>query len=149
MLSVYPHLPTSECMNPSLWNLLCVSWHLSPSQWCTSWISHNSLSVCMWIPLSWLGNCLIQLFMRQWIYGNNIRIVGLIVFYAICVVSMEIRKFVLPRTSGFLKHLFFILKNKCIHKNGLGHAHPAYNIYILCHLLWTYGIQHNSSSHQR
>jgi hypothetical protein len=33
-VSVNPPLPqlTFECLNQSLWNLVCISWHLSPSQ---------------------------------------------------------------------------------------------------------------------
>jgi hypothetical protein len=29
---VYPPMLTFECLNQSLWNLICISWHLSPSQ---------------------------------------------------------------------------------------------------------------------
>jgi hypothetical protein len=28
-------LTTFECLNHSLWNLVCISWHLSPSEWRT------------------------------------------------------------------------------------------------------------------
>jgi hypothetical protein len=35
-VSVHPPLSTSEWLNQSLWNLVCISRHLSPSQWHTS-----------------------------------------------------------------------------------------------------------------
>jgi hypothetical protein len=51
------------------------------------------LWVCLRIPLSLLGNNSVKTFQRQR------RIVGCVVFYAVCVVSKESRLLVLPRTS--------------------------------------------------
>jgi hypothetical protein len=49
-----------ECLNQSIWNLLCISWHLSPCQRRTSKIHPINLCVYLftvykaWLPLSWM-----------------------------------------------------------------------------------------------
>jgi hypothetical protein len=53
-VSVNPALLTSELMNQSLWNLVCISWHLSPSPRCTP----ITLRVCM---------CIRSIVARQWL----------------------------------------------------------------------------------
>jgi hypothetical protein len=45
-LWITPPVLTFECVNQSLWNLVCISWHLSPSRRRTSQIPPNSLCVC-------------------------------------------------------------------------------------------------------
>jgi hypothetical protein len=55
------------------------------------------LWVCLCIPLSLLGNNSVKT--SPW----QRRIVGGVVFYAVCAVSKESRRLVLPRTSCFLK----------------------------------------------
>jgi hypothetical protein len=68
MLSVYPLLLTFECLNQSLGNLVCISWHLSLSQQHTSYIPPISLCVCMCIPLLLLGNRSVKTLQLQQIY---------------------------------------------------------------------------------
>lgn len=89
----------------------------------------------MWIPLSQLSNSSVQQLMRQWIHRNNWRIVGLIVFYAVCVVSMESRQFVLPRTSGFL--ITSILKNSSVHIFRLPKSLFSFSLHFLIFVLGT------------
>jgi hypothetical protein len=55
-------------------------------------LSKDSLSACLFIPLSLLGNNSVKTFPRQW------RIVGGVVFYAVRIVSKEIRRLFIPRT---------------------------------------------------
>jgi hypothetical protein len=52
MLSVNTPLSTFECLNQTLRNLVCLSWHLSPSKRRTSQMSPISLRVCMCMLLS-------------------------------------------------------------------------------------------------
>jgi hypothetical protein len=56
---------TFECLNQSLWNLVRISWHLSPSQRRTSQIPPISLCVCMCMHLSLLGNGSVNSLPRQ------------------------------------------------------------------------------------
>jgi hypothetical protein len=61
-------LSTFESLIQSLWNLVCISRHLSPSQWHTWRIPPNSLCVCMCIPLSFLGNGSVNMVSQQWVH---------------------------------------------------------------------------------
>jgi hypothetical protein len=49
-VSLYPHPITFKCLNQSLWNLVFISWQLSPSQRRTSQVPPISLRVYMCIP---------------------------------------------------------------------------------------------------
>jgi hypothetical protein len=53
----------------------------------------------MYIPLSLLGSGSVKTLPRQRIHTQQRRIVGLVVLYAVRVVSKESRRLVLPRTS--------------------------------------------------
>jgi hypothetical protein len=64
-------LLTFECLNQSLWNLILISWHLSPSQRSTSWIPPISLCVCMCIPLSLLDKGYVKSSPRQRIHTQQ------------------------------------------------------------------------------
>jgi hypothetical protein len=44
-----------ECLNQSLSNLVCIAWHLSPSQWYTSWISPIGMCIPSVVARQWLG----------------------------------------------------------------------------------------------
>jgi hypothetical protein len=92
-LFVYPSLLTFECLNQFLWNLVCISWHLNPSQQNTSKFPLISLRVHMCIPLLLLANGSAK--MLQWQQG----IIGGTVLYAVHVISKESRRLVIPRTS--------------------------------------------------
>jgi hypothetical protein len=83
-VSAYPPLPTFELMNRSSWNLVCVSWHLTPSQ-------RRSSSVCQSVSI-----CVSIIAARQRLSknvtaakntGKNRRIVGRVVFYAVSVIK--------------------------------------------------------------
>jgi hypothetical protein len=51
-VSVYPPPQiTFECLNQSLWNLVCISWQLSPSQRRTSKIPFINQCVCVTLLL--------------------------------------------------------------------------------------------------
>jgi hypothetical protein len=66
MLCVYdPPLSTIEYLEESLWNLVCISWHLNLSERLTSQIPRISLCVCMCTPLSLLSNGTLQMLPRQ------------------------------------------------------------------------------------
>jgi hypothetical protein len=54
-------LLTFKRLNQSLWNLVSMSWHLSPSQRSNKKIPHISLCVCMCISLSLPGNCSVKI----------------------------------------------------------------------------------------
>jgi hypothetical protein len=61
--------------------------------------THNSRIVgrlCLCIPLSLVGNSSVKTFPRQR------RVVGGVIFCAVCVVSKESRRLVLPKTSAFI-----------------------------------------------
>jgi hypothetical protein len=58
-------------------------------------INPSYQSVSIYIPISFLGNGLVNTFPRQW------KILGCIVFFAVYAVSKEIRRSVVPRTSCF------------------------------------------------
>jgi hypothetical protein len=69
-VSMNPPSPlTFECLNQSLWNVICISWHLSPFQRCTSLIPPFSLCVICVSPLLLLGKgsiqCTLPLIARQ------------------------------------------------------------------------------------
>jgi hypothetical protein len=90
VLSVTPSPPsTFECLNQSLWNLVCVSWHLSPSQRLTSYTPAISLCVCLCIPpvvaTQRLGKHVLAAANR----GYNRRIVGSVIFCAVRVLWKE------------------------------------------------------------
>jgi hypothetical protein len=73
---------TFECLNQSLQNFVCISWHLSPSQWL-----HKSLpSVCVSVCVSLLS--LLVKTLPQQEYTHNSRTVGH-VFFAVHMVSKE------------------------------------------------------------
>jgi hypothetical protein len=99
-------------------------------QWRNCWRRHflygpchiKGESVGLCIPLSLLGNGLVNTFPRQR------RIVGGIVFYAVRVVSKEIRQSVLPRTS-----VIIILHTCCIWgSHGGGYKSMVFWVVILC-----------------
>jgi hypothetical protein len=71
LLSIYPPLSTFECLNHSIWNLVCISWHLSPSQWRTSYIPPISQCIRIFIPLSLLGNGLTKTLPRQRVHAQQ------------------------------------------------------------------------------
>jgi hypothetical protein len=88
-VSVNPLPLTFEYLNQSLWNFVCISWHLSPSQWHT----YKSLpSVCVYVCVSLLPllgkgsiKCISPFIARYWLSKhvpaatntcNNRRIVG-------------------------------------------------------------------------
>jgi hypothetical protein len=53
-----PPLSTFECQNQSLWNLVCISWHLSPSQRHTFFNPYQSVCLHMYplaVPRQRLG----------------------------------------------------------------------------------------------
>jgi hypothetical protein len=89
-----------EYLNQSLWNLVCVSWHPSPSQRHMSQIPPTSLCVCM---------CTTPTTVRQQLGKHvpaamktcNTRRTGQVIFYAVHIISKESRPLVLPRTSCF------------------------------------------------
>jgi hypothetical protein len=69
-VSVYN--PTAfECLTQSLRNLVCVSWHFSPSQWRTSLIPPAGLCVCVYRPQSLLDNGSVNTFRRQRIHTQH------------------------------------------------------------------------------
>jgi hypothetical protein len=71
-VSVNPLPPsTYECLNQSLRNLVCISWHLRPVQWRTSQVPPISLCVYMCIPLSTLGNGSVKTLLRQRIHTQQ------------------------------------------------------------------------------
>jgi hypothetical protein len=101
-MSVNPPLSTFECLNQSLWNLVCLSWHLSSS----NSILHKYLpSVCVFVCVSLLplldkGSVQrIPLFIaRQRLskhvtmemnISKNIKNVGRIILHMVCVSSKE------------------------------------------------------------
>jgi hypothetical protein len=59
------HTLTSECHNHFLWNLVCISWHLTSSQRWILQIPPMSLCACMCITLSLLGNGSVKTLTRQ------------------------------------------------------------------------------------
>jgi hypothetical protein len=77
---------TFECLNQSLLNLACMSWHLSPFQRRTSEISPINLCAYMCNPLPLLGNGWAKFYRGHKYTRNNKRIVGRVVFYAVRVV---------------------------------------------------------------
>jgi hypothetical protein len=68
-VSTNPFLLTSECLNQPLWNSVCISCHLRPSQRRTSYISPINLCVCVSL-LSLLGNGTVNKFSRQRIHAT-------------------------------------------------------------------------------
>jgi hypothetical protein len=89
-VSMYSPLLIYECLNQSLWNLVCISWHPSPSQRHISWIL--CISLCVFV-------CVSSIVARQrpgisftsaTNTRNNRRIVGRIVFIAVHVVSRKV-----------------------------------------------------------
>jgi hypothetical protein len=57
-------LTTSKWLNQSLWNLVCISRHLSPSQRCTYYIP--PISLCLYMYTLWLlGNGSVKTLLRQ------------------------------------------------------------------------------------
>jgi hypothetical protein len=78
-------LSTFEYLKQSLWNFVCISWHLNPSQRFASQILPISLCLCLY-PLSLLGNGSVNTFPRQRIQE---KIVGRVFLYTIVVVTKE------------------------------------------------------------
>jgi hypothetical protein len=70
---------------------------MAPEPIPTAYPSHQC--VCMCIPLSELGNGSVKCYRGNEYTPNNRRIVGRVVFYAVCVVSKESRRLVLRKTS--------------------------------------------------
>jgi hypothetical protein len=71
------------------------------------------VSLCKFIPssISLLGNCSITMFHCQLIC-NNIRIAGLVIFYAVRVVSKESRRFVRPQISCLILTCYIYVDTK-------------------------------------
>jgi hypothetical protein len=91
-------LSTFECLNQSLWNLVCISRHLSPSQWCTSKNpSHQSVSFTF-IATNWLS---------KHIPAATTNSSG-----GIHIVSKGSRLLVLSRTSCFFNGIGLLFWNK-------------------------------------
>jgi hypothetical protein len=89
MLSVYLSLYPSikfECINQSVWKLVCISWHRNQSQWPTSQIPLISLCVSLCNPLSLLGKHVPTATNIR----NNRSIVGHVVLSTISVASKTI-----------------------------------------------------------
>jgi hypothetical protein len=87
-----------ECLNQSLWNSVCISWHRSSSQWRTSSIS--PISPCSYMYVATQRLC------KKCHCGNeytrNNRIVRHAILYAVRVLSKEYRRLALSRTSYLL-----------------------------------------------
>jgi hypothetical protein len=89
LVSMYPSPSNFEYLNQSLWNLVRVSWQLSPSQWSTSQIRPNSLCACMCISLIVVRQQLDKHVPAATNTLNNRKIVGCVIFYAVRVLSKE------------------------------------------------------------
>jgi hypothetical protein len=88
-------LSTFKCLEQSLWNLVCISWHLSTSQ--------RRASVCVYICIPHIvaSQRLGKHVPAATITRNNRRIVEL-VLYAVRVITKESRRLVFPRYSCFI-----------------------------------------------
>jgi hypothetical protein len=95
-----PHI-NFEFQKQSLWNLVCISWHLSPSQRRTSKIPPISLCVCICIPLIVARQRLGKYIPAAMNARNNRRNFGLVIFYVIRVMSKKSRRIMLLITSLF------------------------------------------------
>jgi hypothetical protein len=85
-------------LNKPLWNLVCISWHLSHLN--DYFINPPQQPVCLSVsPLSLLGNDSMKALLRQQCTDNKMKHFGCDIFYAAHVVSVESRRSVLPRTS--------------------------------------------------
>jgi hypothetical protein len=113
---------TFEWMHQSSWNLVCLSWHLSPSQMRTSYILPINLCVCMCIPLSLLGNGWVTRY-RCNEYTCNKRIAEDVIFYTFRVVWKESRRLVPLWTCFFIN----------IHRQGFlrPRGTPIWSIFIM------------------
>jgi hypothetical protein len=83
-----PPLSIFECLTLSLWNSVCMSWHMSPSQWHTSQIPPICVSVCVsptTVARQWLSKHIPALSNTH----NNRKIVECIIFYTVCVISIQ------------------------------------------------------------
>jgi hypothetical protein len=95
--------PTNfECVNQSSWNLVRISWHLSPSQWCTWQIPPISLCVCMCIPLMVARQRLCRHVPAAMNICKNWRIIRGIIFYVFRIALKESRWLCLTRTACLL-----------------------------------------------
>jgi hypothetical protein len=80
---------TFEYLKQSLWNLVCISWHLSPSQLRTSWMPPISLCVCICVPHTVARSRLGKHVPTKMNTSNNSRIVGRVIFRAVRALSKE------------------------------------------------------------
>jgi hypothetical protein len=139
-VSMSPSPPTFNCLNQSLWNLLCA--HLNG-------VLYKSLppvcvSVCVSLLLL-LGKgsvkCIHNFSARQRLgkhvpaatnARDNKRIVGRVIFYVVRVVSKESKRLVLPRTS--YSSLNSLTEPLTKARGTLVENHCATECLKLCHL---------------
>jgi hypothetical protein len=130
-VSVYHPLLTYELLNQFLWNFVCVSWQLSPSQRLTLWILPISLCVCLSVPCL-LGYGSVKIIYRgNECTSNNRRIVQGVVLCAVRVVLKESRRLVLPRNSCCWFVLSFVMC-LCSHSGSTPSAYTISSSELSC-----------------
>jgi hypothetical protein len=141
MLSVYPPPPlTFECLNHSLWNLICISWHLvhiigvrqkyllsvcvpivARQQQCNNVpAATNTRNKRKMVGYMCLDLCILLSLLGNSSVSKQRRIVGCVFFYAVHVVSYESRRISSSRN--------FLLKDLLIRACGNCLAVPALDL---------------------
>jgi hypothetical protein len=114
------HFPSIlEWMDPSLWNLVCISRHLSPSQRRTSWFPPISLFLYVYPPFVARQHLGKNVTARTNIHAKIEQLVGASFLYGPCLTKRS-RRLILPRTSYLGKkiYIYVILRKQWWKWNG-------------------------------